>query len=148
MPQALNNMATPEQERFLAQYRFQGPGKRVKPRVRSLMALVGLGQFLVAAGTLAFVFFCVHVLHWFGNDLKENGPFLVVVLLFYGSPIATMTIARLLMIRLLVLFKLLSLEEGRDLKWYSGKHFPPSCWERHDDLQTSSPDSIPTRPPG
>jgi hypothetical protein len=134
-------MATPEQERFLAQYRFQGPGKRVKPRVRSLMALVGLGQFLVFTGTLALGLFCVHALHGVGNDLKKNGPSLLVVLLFYTSPIVTMTITRLLMIRLLLRFKLLSPEEGRDLKWYSDKHFPPSCWEPHDDLQTT-PESL------
>ncbi len=133
-------MATPEQERFLAQYRFEGPGKRVKPRVRSLMALVGLGQFLVFNGTLALVFF-IHVLHGAGNDPKEDWPPLLIVLLFYVSPIVTMIIARLLMMRLLLRFKLLSPEEGRDLKWYSDRHFPPSCWEPHDDLQTT-PESL------
>ena len=135
-------MATPEQERFLAQFRFEGPGKRVKSRVRNVMALVGLVQVLVAAVTLVFVLFCREVLCRHGVDPSREWPFLAWFLVLYVPPLVAMTIAGVLMTKLFTRLKWLSPEEGRDLKWYgSSGGFPPSCWEPHDDLQPNTPES-------
>lgn len=132
-----NKMATPEQERFLAQYRFQGPGKRVKPRVRRVVALFSLALMLLLILSLICLFVLFGCLERRQVTILQHWQAQTLTLLLV--PLLVSFLGRIFLSRIFVWIGWLSPEEGRDVTWMVNT-YPPSCWEPHDDLQTNTPE--------
>ena len=130
-------MATPEQARFLAQFRFQGPGKRVKPRVRSARNLITLVGFLAVYAALACVIGGVVLLRKLGLDVMERWP--AACLLYYFVPLLAMLVASMLMLKFVVRRKWVTPQEGNEILSHRRlKHLPPCCWEPYNDVPSGS----------
>lgn len=118
-----------DRERFRRQlqWKLDGRGKRVKPRVRRVGAIFALILLLLAIGSFALVFgFVVRM------GLFDTGNFLALFFLFFGIPIAVQAIARVTLTWLFVRFGWLTPEEGPDFAWMTTR-YPPSCWEPFED---------------
>jgi hypothetical protein len=100
-------------------------GKRVKPRLRRVFALISFGGFLSYLG--AFVL-AVAGVAFLGHD-DWGGP--VGVLLLLAIPITILAISHVLLTGFFVRLGWLTAEEASDFAWMAGR-YPPSFLEQLD----------------
>jgi hypothetical protein len=107
-------------------------GKRVKPRVRRVAMLFSFALLLLGLGSIVLCFVVVVFL----KHEKANVPRFVstgiLLLFFYGIPIALQVAGRILLTKLFVRLGWLTPAEARDFAWIV-HGYPPSCLEPFEE---------------